>query len=309
MNILRCEFIGEALQIKKILFFILLMPAILFSQNISDIEKEVSVKALREMSDKEINDYWIQAQERGYSLDQIKTLARAQGASESDLAEFERRIKKIGEPVSENEDDNLLKTQNELTSIFGLKVREEPEKEIDESDSYVNLGVFGSEFFNNPSINTSPQLNIATPESYELGPGDELTISIWGAAENEYASKISREGYLKIERIGPVYLSGLTIVEAKSKLKDRLSKIYSGLKSNYNKVFIDVSLLASRSIIVNVTGNVQAPGTYTLSSLISPLNAIYAAGGPSDNGSYRDIKILRVGKKIHSIDYFRFIVI
>ena len=130
MNILRCEFIGEALQIKKILFFILLMPAILFSQNISDIEKEVSVKALRQMSDKEINDYWIQAQERGYSLDQIKTLARAQGASESDLAEFERRIKKIGEPVSDDEDDNLLKTQNELTSIFGLKVREEPEKEI-----------------------------------------------------------------------------------------------------------------------------------------------------------------------------------
>ena len=172
----------------------------------------------------------------------------------------------------------------------------------------VNLGVFGSEFFNNPNINTSPQINIATPESYELGPGDELAISIWGAAENEYSSKISREGYLKIERIGPVYLSGLTIMEAKSKLKDRLSKIYSGLNSNYNKVFIDVSLLSSRSIIVNVTGNIQAPGTYTLSSLISPLNAIYAAGGPSDNGSYRDIKILRGGKQIHSIDLYDYFV-
>ena len=308
MNISKCEFIGEALQIKKILFFILIIPAVLFSQDINDIKKEFSVKTLSEMSDKEINDYWMQAQERGYSLDQIKTLARAQGASESDLAEFERRIKKIGKSVSKDEDDNLLKTQNELTSIFGLKVEEEPEKEIDESYSYVDLGVFGSEFFNNPSINTSPQLNIATPESYELGPGDELTISIWGAAENEYTSKISREGYLKIERIGPVYLSGLTIVEAKSKLKDRLSKIYSGLKSNYNKVFIDVSLLASRSIIVNVTGNVQAPGTYTLSSLISPLNAIYAAGGPNDNGSYRDIKIIRGGKKIHSIDLYDYFV-
>ena len=215
MNILRCEFIGEAVRIKHIiLFFFLLMSTITFSQDISDVEKEFSVKALSEMSDKEINDYWIQAQERGYNLDQIKTLARAQGVSESDLAEFEGRIKKIGKPVSKDEDDNLLKTQNELTSIFGLKVKEEPENEIDESFSYVNLGVFGSEFFNNTSINTSPQLNIATPESYELGPGDELAISIWGAAENEYASKISREGYLKIERIGPVYLSGLTIVEA-----------------------------------------------------------------------------------------------
>ena len=309
MNILRCEFIGEAVRIKHIiLFFFLLMSTITFSQDISDVEKEFSVKALSEMSDEEINDYWIQAQERGYSLDQIKTLARAQGVSESDLAEFERRIKKIGKPVSKDEDDNLLKTQNELTSIFGLKVKEEPKNEIDESFSYVNLGVFGSEFFNNTSINTSPQLNIATPESYELGPGDELAISIWGAAENEYASKISREGYLKIERIGPVYLSGLTIVEAKSKLKDRLSKIYSGLNSNYNKIFIDVSLLASRSIVINITGNVQAPGTYTLSSLISPLNAIYAAGGPSDNGSYRDIKIIRGGKKIQSIDLYDYFV-
>ena len=236
---LKCEFIGEAMQIKKILFFLLLMPVILFSQDISDSKKEVSVKALREMSDKEVNDYWIQAQERGYSLDQIKILARAQGASESDLIEFENRIRKIRETSLKGEDDDLTKTQNELSSIFGLKTEDELDEEVDEPYSFINLGVFGSEFFNNPRINTSPQVNIATPESYELGPGDELAISIWGAAENEYTAKISREGYLKIERIGPVYLRGLTIMESKSKLKDKLSKIYSGLNSNYNKVFID----------------------------------------------------------------------
>ena len=189
-----------------------------------------------------------------------------------------------------------------------MKTEEENEKEAGESYSFTNLGIFGSDFFNNQNINTSPQINIATPESYELGPGDELAISIWGAAENEYTSKISREGYLKIERIGPVFLSGLTITQAKSKLTERLSKIYSGLNSNFNKVFIDVSLLNSRSIIVNITGNIKAAGTYTLSSLISPLNAIYAAGGPSDNGSYRDIKIIRGGKEIHSIDLYDYFV-
>ena len=303
-----CEFIGEAMKIKRILLFLILIPTILFSQNVSDLKQDMNMKTLREMSDKEIKSYWMQAQERGYTLNQIKTLARAQGASESDLIEFERRVKKIGETDLKEEDDDLVKTQNELTSIFGLKIDEKSEEEVDKPYSFVNLGVFGSEFFNNPNINTSPQINIATPESYELGPGDELAISIWGAAENEYSSEISREGYLKIERIGPVYLSGLTIMEAKSKLKDRLSKIYSGLNSNYNKVFIDVSLLSSRSIIVNITGNIQAPGTYTLSSLISPLNAIYAAGGPSDNGSYRDIKILRSGKEIHSIDLYDYFV-
>ena len=304
----KCDFIGEAMKIKRILLFLLLIPTMVFSQDVSDLKQNVNVKNLREMSDKEIKSYWMQAQERGYTLNQIKTLARAQGASESDLIEFERRVMKIGETDLKEEDDDLVKTQNELTSIFGLKIDEKSEEEVDEPYSFVNLGVFGSEFFNNPNINTSPQINIATPESYELGPGDELAISIWGAAENEYSSKISREGYLKIERIGPVYLSGLTIMEAKSKLKDRLSKIYSGLNSNYNKVFIDVSLLSSRSIIINITGNVQAPGTYTLSSLISPLNAIYAAGGPSDNGSYRDIKILRGGKEIHSIDLYDYFV-
>ena len=308
MNILKCEFISEAVQISKILLFLLLMPAIIFSQDLSNLKQDVSIKALSEMTDSELGAYWLQAQERGYNLDQIKTLARAQGVSESDLIEFEKRVKTLGDINQKTEEDKLMKTQNELTTIFGLEIEEAFEEKVNESYSFVNLGVFGSDFFNNPNISSTPQLNIATPESYELGPGDELAISIWGAAENEYASKISREGYLKIERIGPVYLSGLTIVQAKTKLKDRLSKIYSGLNSNYNKVFLDVSLLSSRSIVVNITGSVKAPGTYTLSSLTSPLNAIYAAGGPNDNGSYRNIKIIRGGKEIHSIDLYDYFV-
>ena len=308
MNILKCEFISEAVQISKILLFLLLMPAIIFSQDLSNLKQDVSIKALSEMTDSELGAYWLQAQERGYNLDQIKTLARAQGVSESDLIEFEKRVKTLGDINQKTEEDKLMKTQNELTTIFGLEIEEAFEEKVNESYSFVNLGVFGSDFFNNPNISSTPQLNIATPESYELGPGDELAISIWGAAENEYASKISREGYLKIERIGPVYLSGLTIVQAKTKLKDRLSKIYSGLNSNYNKVFLDVSLLSSRSIVVNITGSVKAPGTYTLSSLTSPLNAIYAAGGPNDNGSYRNIKIIRGGKQIHSIDLYDYFV-
>ena len=149
---------------------------------------------------------------------------------------------------------------------------------------------------------------LSTPKSYELGPGDELSVSIWGAAENEYSSKISREGYLKIERIGPVYLSGLSISEAKAKLKNRLSKIYSGINSNTNKVFFDLTLLNTRSIVINITGSVVAPGTYTLSSLTSPLNALYAAGGPNENGSYREIKIIRDGKEVRSIDLYNYFV-
>ena len=299
-----CKFISEAMLIKKVLVILILLPSIVFSQEINDLK---NIKSLDQMSDTDLIEYWDQAQKRGYSLDQIKILARAQGASESDILKFENRIKKI-KPNEKTDTADLDETQNEISSIFGLKIEKDESGQEDEVSVFTDLGIFGSSFFNNPNINSSPQLNIATPGSYELGPGDELTISIWGAAENEYNSLISREGYLKIERIGPVYLSGLTISEAKVKLKNRLSKIYSGINSSVNKVFFDLSLLNTRSIIINISGNVTAPGTYTLSSLTSPLNAIYAAGGPSENGSYREINIIRGGEKVHSIDLYDYFV-
>ena len=300
-----CEFISEAVSIKKLLILLILLPSIVFSQEINDLK---NIKSLDQMNDKDLIEYWGQAQKRGYNLDQIKILARAQGASESDILEFENRIKKIN-PKEKTDNNDLNETQNEISSIFGLNDKEAKVDQNEEEVSvFTDLGVFGSSFFNNPNINSSPQLNIATPSSYEIGPGDELAISIWGAAENEYNSVVSREGYLKIERIGPVYLSGLTILEAKIKLKSRLSKIYSGINSNVNKVFFDLSLSNTRSIIINIAGNVAAPGTYTLSSLTSPLNAIYAAGGPSENGSYREINIIRGGEEVHSIDLYDYFV-
>ena len=301
---LRCEFIGEAMQVKKLLYIFLIIPLMVFGQDIKEFEEAINVKSLELMSDDELKIYWDQAQEKGYTLNQIKTLARAQGVSESELLKFEKRVMSLGENEMNN-DDALLQAEDDISSLFGLEVTDEMG---DFEEKNINIGIFGSSFFNNPNINPVPSLNIATPESYELGPGDELSISIWGAAENEYSSKISREGYLKIERIGPVYLSGLSISEAKIKLKNRLSKIYSGINSNVNKVFFDLTLLNTRSIVVNITGSVVAPGTYTLSSLTSPLNALYAAGGPNENGSYREIKIIRGGKQVQSVDLYDYFV-
>ena len=295
MNILRCEFIGEAMRIKNIiLFFFLLMSTIIFSQ-------DINIQSLKSMSNEDLKTYLNQAQEKGYSFDQIKTIAKMQGLSDFEIAEFERRATELG--LNELTSDVLTETEGVSTSMFGLTENSEPEegKTPDEI-------IFGSSFFNNPNISSAPSLNLATPESYEIGPGDELAISIWGAAQNEYTSKITREGYLKIERIGPVYLSGLTIAQAKYKLKDKLSKIYSGINSSFNKVFFDLTLLNSRSIVVNIAGNVVGPGTYTLSSLANPLNALYAAGGPNENGSYREIAVIRGGKEVHSIDLYDYFI-
>ncbi len=280
----------------------MLIPYILFCQDISDLQN----KKLNDLNDSELLSYWTEAQKNGYSLDQIKVLARAQGVSEIEIQEFENRIKDITSNINQN-DDNQVFDDKSLTSIFGKKV--ENKKEVSDGDNFKisNLPIFGSNFFNNKNINSAPQLNIATPSSYELGPGDEILVSIWGASENEYSSEISREGYIKIERIGPVYVSGLTISEAKNKLIRTLSKIYSGLNSSNNsnfKVFLDLSLINNRSIVVNVTGNVVAPDTYTISSLSSVLNVLYAAGGPNESGSYRNIRIIRDGKTIRKIDLY-----
>ncbi len=288
---------------KKLIFILFFIPMVIFTQEIGSIQS--NIKSIYEMSETELSDYWNKVKKRGYTLEQLKILARSQGVSEQDLKEFEDRIKTIDSKTSDNINKGLEQTQNELSSLFGLN-SENIVKDFDKITQPSKLGIFGSSFFNNPSISEAPQINIATPASYELGPGDELLISIWGSAENEYNTKISREGFIKIERIGPIYLSGLSISEAKIKLKNKLSNIYSGL--NYNNVFFDVSLLNSRSIIINIIGNAVAPGTYTLSSLISPLNAIYAAGGPTEVGSYRTIKVIRDGKEIHQIDLYNYFV-
>ncbi len=294
MNILRCEFIGEAVRVKNILlFFFLLIPTIIFGQ-------DINIQSLKSMNDEDLKTYLNQAQQKGYSLDQIKIIAKAQGVSDFEIAELERRVEDFGLNGVTND---TFETKGVSTSMFGLTENSEPEEAISPDEI-----IFGSSFFNNPKISSAPSLNLATPESYEIGPGDELAISIWGAAQNEYTSKITREGYLKIERIGPVYLSGLTVAQAKYKLKDKLSKIYSGINSNFNKVFFDLTLLNSRSIVVNIAGNVVGPGTYTLSSLANPLNALYAAGGPNKNGSYREIAVIRGGKEVHSIDLYDYFI-
>ncbi len=294
----------------------MLVSSLVYSQDLGSLaQAQNKIKSLELMSDQELLSYWTQAQEQGYSLSQLKTLARAQGASESDLTKFEQRIKGL---KTANEDTGSLvnKTANDLSSIFGISSSsEEKEEEEEEEEKYLGLNIFGMSFFNNAKEQDdpgmSPQINIATPSYYQLGPGDELKVSVWGASENEYAFEITREGTIKIDRVGPIYVSGLTLLGAKKKIGAALSKIYSGISSSsesYQKVFFNVSLSKSRSIIINIVGSVERPGTYTLSSMISVLNALYAAGGPTENGSFRAIQVLRNGKVYKSVDLYNYFV-
>ena len=202
---------------KKLILIIILLPALFFGQNVDQLKG----KKLNNLSDTELISYWKQAQENGYSIDQIKILARAQGISETEITEFEKRISKIMD-VSD-EDEIMEFDSSSLTSIFGKNTTEE-ESVMSDTKILAKLPIYGSNYFNNENINSSPILNVATPSSYELGPGDEILISIWGAAENEYSSNISREGYIKIERIGPVYVHYLKYILVSILVKTQSSK-------------------------------------------------------------------------------------
>ena len=120
-------------------------------------------------------------------------------------------------------------------------------------------------------------MNISIPEDYVLGPGDEVYIDIYGTSENYYQAEIDPNGKIILENIGPIALSGLTLSNAKKRLKSKLSILYTGLTSDENSTMLDVSLGNLRSIKVNVVGQVELPGTYTLSALSTVFNALYAA--------------------------------
>lgn len=167
--------------------------------------------------------------------------------------------------------------------------------------------VFGRNIFRNQYLTFEPQLNIATPEGYILGPGDEVIIDVWGASEKIIRKKISPDGNIQVEGIGPIYLSGLTVKDANNRIKGVFSRQgYSGIEEG--NTFAQLTLGAIRSIQVNVMGEVVMPGTYTVPSLASVFHLLYCAGGVSDIGSLRSIKVYRKGKVEVEADVYDFIL-
>ena len=151
-------------------------------------------------------------------------------------------------------------------------------------------------------------MNLATPVDYHLGPGDEVIIDIWGTNQATIRDNISPDGYINIEDIGLVYLNGMTVSEATDYLRKELNRIYAGIDSEKPVSQIKVTLGDSRTIQVNVMGEVLTPGTYALSSFSSVFHALYRAGGVNDIGSLRAIQLVRGGKPIATIDVYDFIM-
>lgn len=172
------------------------------------------------------------------------------------------------------------------------------------------IQVFGRDIFRNSNLTFEPSMNIATPTDYRLGPGDQVVIEVWGASEANITQKVTPDGYISIPDIGPVAVNGLTVQAASNKIRGKLSKIYSGMKTTNVDLStnVKVSLGQIRTIQVNIMGEVARPGTYALSSFSTVFHALYKAGGISQLGSLRNIKVVRGGRTVATVDVYDYII-
>ncbi len=166
--------------------------------------------------------------------------------------------------------------------------------------------VYGRNIFNNRNLNFAPSENLATPRNYKLGPGDEVIIDIFGRNQTTLRSTISPEGSINVDLLGPLYLNGMTVEEANTYLRKRLSRIYGGMSGSGTDMRLSLGQI--RTIQVNVLGDVTNPGTYQLSAFATAFHALYRAGGIQDPGTVRNIKVVRGDKVAGLVDVYEFLL-
>jgi len=161
--------------------------------------------------------------------------------------------------------------------------------------------VFGRDIFNNTSLTFEPAMNIATPQNYVIGPGDNIKLDIYGASQKSDVYIVSPDGDITVEGFGPIHVSGMSVSRAQAHIR-------STLGSRYSSSNIKIGLGQTRTITINVMGEVQAPGTYTLSAFASVFHALYMAGGISELGTLRNIKVFRRGSLVTVVDVYDYIL-
>lgn len=189
----------------------------------------------------------------------------------------------------------------EMDKILPDSIADDDDYEYEYRKQTHKKQVFGRNIFNNRSLSFEPNMNIATPQDYRLGPGDAVYIDVWGASQGQFQSTVSPEGVINIENYGPVNVDGLTVAQANQRLRATLGKRYAG--SN-----VRLTVGQTKTITVNVMGEVKVPGTYTLSAFATVFNALYMAGGTNDIGTLRNIKIYRNGHLISTCDIYDYIL-
>ncbi|SDY63252.1 protein involved in polysaccharide export, contains SLBB domain of the beta-grasp fold [Rhodonellum ikkaensis] len=294
------------LLLSLVLFFA--VPPTAHSQSMADI---ANIK-VDELSDEQIKELVRRANEAGLSESELLQMAQVRGVPATEVEKLRIRLEKLsltgsGTRSTATASKREPRSQADLNFIAQdiLKFQPDFSGVKDEISA-----VFGSNLFYNKNrrLSFEPNLNMATPKNYVVGPGDMLYIDVYGQSEQYYEATVNPDGFLLLDNIGPVSVSGKTIEESTGIIRNRLSTYYSGLRGANPNTFLQVTLGNVRTIKVHLVGELRLPGTFTLSAFSSVFNALYAAGGPNDNGTMRNIKVIRDGKTVSTIDIYTFLV-
>jgi protein involved in polysaccharide export with SLBB domain len=266
---------------------------------------EFSSIKVDELSDQQVRQFMARAKSMGMSMQELEAEAIKRGMPYSEVAKLRQRIQEM-DKTSDRPARNQTDRSRRVTDEDFLSFKETDSLWIELPDTI--LKVFGYDLFRRENLSFEPSLNIPTPSNYRLGAGDALLVEVWGASQQSYDLTVSPEGQIRISNLGPITVSGLTVEKASELIIQRLSTIYSGLRGANANTFAQVSVGNVRSIKVTIAGDAYMPGTFTLPAFATAFNALYLAGGPSERGSFRDIRIIRGGSEIARLDLYDFLV-
>ena len=284
---------------RKIIVALLLLFAFFQSSHVlaQDLLKSTDLSTLKvdNLIDSDIAKIKTQLQTNNMTIEQAEPMALAKGMPASEFAKLRTRIAGLSLLTGVSNTSNSSDTEDrKQEKIVNTKVKDT-----------LNALIFGSELFDNPTLNFEPNLKLATPVNYVLGPGDEVQVSVYGVQEFNASIPVSTEGKITIQYVGQISVSGMTIEAATQKIIGAIARVYSTVGSGQSQVAVTLSRI--RTIRVTIIGSKQ-PGNYSISSLATVYNALFLGGGPGKNGSYRNIELLRDNKVFKNIDIYRFLV-
>lgn len=257
------------------------------------------------LTDEQITAAWKKLQDSGISEADAYKLLVEKGMPESEVDAFKNRVillglnKKTGSQANQSiEKKKIDFSREDNDTVITPKVAPTP-------TVAGPLPIYGADFFNQTKIKFEPNFSVATPKGYVLGPGDQLIVLINGLNESSVRSQISPEGNVLIPHAGSIYVNGFTIEQATALIRAKMAKVYPSLNSGQSQ--LSVNLGNTRSIKITIVGEVKIPGSYTFSALATLFNALYNSGGPNQNGSLRNIELIRNNKVIKTVDFYDFL--
>ena len=243
------------------------------------------------------------------SRDVKKRMREANGEKRQDIVDKEKRnvspyrVKDGRKKTKQNTYDENDKEFTEFDDAVDFMMPDSLKYFYDDFDKEKEpkRKIFGHDIFNNKDLTFESSMNLATPQNYRLGPGDEVNIDISGASQESITETISPDGYVTVEDIGIIQLGGLSVNQAKAKLRSVLGPRYQGSH-------IELTVGQTRTITISVIGEVKTPGTYTMSAFATVYNALYMAGGPNEIGTLRNVKVYRNGRLLSNVDVYDFLL-